>query len=69
MRPLYIAVGVDCDPDRASYPASLTWRGIEALPRLFDIPDVRWTLNIRADTQVRDYCGTAHAREAHQQAR
>src|SRR3569833_2786395 len=59
MRPLYVAIGVDCDPDRASYPASLTWRGVEALPRLFDIDGVRWTLNIRADTQVRDYCGSA----------
>jgi hypothetical protein len=59
MRPLYVAIGIDCDPDRASYPASLTWRGVEALPRLFDIERVRWTLNIRADTQVRDYCGDA----------
>ena len=59
MRPLYVAIGIDCDPDRASYPASLTWRGVEALPRLFDIDRVRWTLNIRADTQVRDYCGDA----------
>jgi hypothetical protein len=59
VRPLYVAIGVDCDPDRASYPASLTWCGVEALPRLFEIEDVRWTLNIRADTQIRDYCGTA----------
>jgi hypothetical protein len=58
-RPLYVAIGVDCDPDRSSYPRQLTWRGIEALPRLLDIDDVRWTLNVRADTQVRDYCGSA----------
>ena len=58
-KPLYVAIGVDCDPDRASYPQRLTWRGVEALPRLFDIPDVKWTLNVRADTQVRDYCGRA----------
>lgn len=59
-RPLYIAIGIDCDPDRASYPRELTWRGVEALPRLLDeLPEVKWTLNIRADTQVRDYCGSA----------
>src|SRR5205085_2510947 len=58
-RDLYVAIGVDCDPDRDAYPARLRWRGIEALPRLFDIDDVRWTLNVRADTQVRQYCGSA----------
>jgi hypothetical protein len=58
-RELYVAIGVDCDPDRDAYPARLAWRGVEALPRLFDIPDVRWTFNVRADTQVRDYCGSA----------
>jgi len=58
-KPLYVAIGVDCDPDRSSYPSRLTWRGVEALPRLLEIPDVRWTLNVRADTQVRDRCGSA----------
>ena len=58
-KPLYVAIGIDCDPDRSSYPARMTWRGVEALPRLLEIPDVRWTLNVRADTQVRDRCGTA----------
>jgi len=60
LKPLYVAIGVDCDPDRASYPQRLTWAGVEALPRLFDIPHVKWTLNVRADTQVRDYCGRAN---------
>ncbi len=59
MKDLYVAIGIDCDPDRDSYPQRLTWRGIEALPRLLDLPDVKWTLNVRADTQVRDYCGSA----------
>jgi hypothetical protein len=59
-RPLYVAIGVDCDPDRVSYPQRLTWQGVEALPRLWQrLPHVRWTLNVRADTQVRDYCGSA----------
>src|SRR3954464_10617390 len=58
-RDLYVAIGVDCDPDRDAYPARLRWRGVEALPRLFEIDDVRWTLNVRADTQVRQYCGSA----------
>ena len=58
-RELFVAVGVDCDPDRDAYPTRLRWRGVEALPRLFEIPDVRWTFNVRADTQVRDYCGAA----------
>ena len=56
---MYVAIGVDCDPDRDVYPARLCWRGVEALPRLFEIDDVRWTLNVRADTQVRQYCGSA----------
>jgi hypothetical protein len=56
---LYVAIGIDCDPDRASYPERLTWRGVEHLPRLFELDDVKWTLNIRADTQIRDYCGSA----------
>ncbi len=58
-RDLYVAIGVDCDPDRDVYPARLAWRGLEALTRLLEIPDVRWTFNVRADTQVRDYCGSA----------
>lgn len=58
-RDLFVAIGIDCDPDRDTFPYRLTWRGVEALPRLFDVPDVRWTLNVRADTQVRDYCGSA----------
>ena len=57
-RTIHVAIGVDCDPDRDTYPTRLTWRGIEALPRLLDIPDVRWTLNVRADTQIRDRCGS-----------
>lgn len=56
---LYVAIGVDCDPDRDVYPAHLAWRGVERLPRLFDIPDVKWTLNVRADSQIAAYCGTA----------
>ena len=56
---MYVAIGIDCDPDRDVYPARLRWRGIEALPRLFEIDDVRWTFNVRADTQVRQYCGSA----------
>ena len=59
MKDLYVAIGIDCDPDRDSYPARLTWRGVEALPRLFELEGVVWTFNIRADTQIRDYCGTA----------
>jgi len=56
---VYAAIGVDCDPDRAAYPDRLTWRGVEALPRLFDLHDIKWTFNVRADTQIRDYCGSA----------
>ena len=59
MKNLYVAIGVDCDPDRESCPHALTWRGIEQIPRLFELEDVRWTFNIRADTQIRDYHGTA----------
>ena len=63
-----MAIGIDCDPDRDAYPARLAWRGIEQLTRLFDIPDVKWTFNIRADTQVRDYCGSAgYCREQYRQ--
>jgi len=58
-RELFVAIGVDCDPDRDTYPRCLRWRGVEALTRLFDIADVRWTLNVRADTQIRQYCGSA----------
>lgn len=56
---MYVAVGIDCDPDRDVFPRQLAWRGVQGLRRLFDIPDVRWTFNIRADTQIRDYCGSA----------
>jgi hypothetical protein len=59
MKYLYVAIGIDCDPDRDSFPQRLTWRGVESLPRLFELDDVKWTFNIRADTQVRDYCGSA----------
>lgn len=58
-RKLYVAVGIDCDPDRDAWPGRLAWRGVQALRRLFDIPDTRWTFNIRADTQIRDHCGSA----------
>lgn len=58
-RELLVAIGVDCDPDRDVYPQRMRWRGVEALPRLFALEDVRWTLNVRADTQVRQYCGDA----------
>lgn len=58
-RDLYVAMGVDCDPDRDTYPSEMTWRGVEMLPRLLEIEGVHWTLNVRADTQVRDYCGSA----------
>jgi hypothetical protein len=59
LKKLYIAIGIDCDPDRDAYPRRLAWRGIEAIPRLFDIPDLKWTFNIRADSQVQAYCGAA----------
>lgn len=58
-RELYVAIGVDCDPDRDVYPERLRWRGVEAVTRLLEIEDVRWTLNVRADTQIRNYCGNA----------
>src|SRR6266480_4472049 len=58
-RNLYVAIGIDCDPDRATYPQRLSWRGVEQLPRLLELDDVKWTFNIRADTQIRDYCGSA----------
>jgi len=56
---LYVAIGVDCDPDRDVYPRHLAWRGVEHVPRLLAIPDVKWTLNVRADSQVAAYCGSA----------
>ena len=58
-RELLVSIGIDCDPDRDAYPARMAWRGVETLPRLLEIEDVRWTFNVRADTQVRDYCGSA----------
>lgn len=59
LKNFYVAIGIDCDPDRASYPERLTWRGVEQLPRLLELDGVKWTLNVRADTQIRDYCGSA----------
>ncbi len=59
LKDLYVAIGIDCDPDREHYPAKLTWRGIEQIPRLLEMTRVKWTFNVRADTQVRDYCGSA----------
>jgi hypothetical protein len=59
VKDLHVAIGIDCDPDRDSYPDRLTWRGIEQIPRLLDLESVRWTFNIRADTQIRHYCGSA----------
>jgi hypothetical protein len=58
-REILVAIGVDCDPDRDVYPSRLAWKGVEALHQLLDIPDTRWTLNVRADTQIRDHCGSA----------
>ena len=49
---LKVAVAVDCDPDRDS--DFLNWEGVYALPRLFDIPDVKWTFDVRCDTHVQD---------------
>nr|MBN2276599.1 hypothetical protein [candidate division Zixibacteria bacterium] len=57
---LYVAIGIDCDPDRDTYPEKMTFRGIENIPKLFDLPDIKWTFNIRADSEVRDYHGSAH---------
>jgi hypothetical protein len=59
VKELFVSIGVDCDPDRASGFERPTWRGVEQLPRLFELEDVRWTLNVRADTQIRDCCGSA----------
>jgi len=56
---LYVAIGIDCDPDRDTYPREMTFRGVENIPILFEFPDIRWTFNIRADSQVRDYHGSA----------
>lgn len=50
MKTIYVAIGIDCDPDRDTYP-DLTFRGIDNIPKLFEIPDVKWTFNIRADSQ------------------
>jgi len=59
VRTLYVALGIDCDQDRDVYPRSFAFRGVESLPRLFDIPRVRWTLNIRADSHVARHAGSA----------
>lgn len=59
MKKLYVAIGIDCDPDRDTYPKKLTFRGIENIPALLELEDVRWTLNIRADSQIRDFFGSA----------
>jgi len=59
MRKIYVSIGIDCDPDRDTYPEKLTFRGIENIPSLFKIEGVKWTFNIRADTQIRDYLGSA----------
>src|SRR3712207_9325998 len=32
-RELYVAIGVDCDPDRDTYPERLTWRGVRSEER------------------------------------
>ncbi len=60
-------MGVDCDPDRASRPVQRIGRGVEALPRLFELDGVEWTLEDRADTQLQDYCRSAtHGDERYQ---
>ncbi len=59
MKELLVAIGIDCDPDRISYPARLTWRGVEFLPHLLEFEEVKWTFNVRADTQIRDHYGSA----------
>lgn len=51
MKTIYVAIGVDCDPDRDTYP-NLRFRGIEAISKLFEIPDVKWTFNLRCDIQI-----------------
>jgi len=59
MKKLYAAIGIDCDPDRDTPPNRLTWRGIENIARLSAIDGIRWTFNIRADSQVKAYHGRA----------
>jgi hypothetical protein len=56
---LHVAIGIDCDPDRDTYPEELTFRGIENIDRLYELEGIRWTFNIRADTQIRNYHGSA----------
>lgn len=57
MKKLYVAIGIDCDPDRDTYPEFLTFKGLDSVYFLRDISDVKWTFNIRCDTQIRDYFG------------
>lgn len=59
MKKLYAAIGIDCDPDRDSYPEKLTFRGIENISLLHEIENVKWTFNIRADSQIRNFFGSA----------
>lgn len=59
MKKLHVAIGIDCDPDRDTYPEKLTFRGVENIPLLDEIENMKWTFNIRADSQVRDFCGSA----------
>lgn len=59
LRTLYVAIGIDCDPDRDVYPEVLSFRGVEAIPELLhDLPDVRWTLNVRQDSQIEARLGS-----------
>jgi len=53
---IYVALGVDCDPDRDRLP-SLCFKGVESLHKLFSIENVRWTLNYRLDKEV-NVCST-----------
>lgn len=53
-----MAIGIDCDPDRDTYPKKLTFRGIENISLLDEIKNVKWTFNIRADSQIRDFFGS-----------
>lgn len=57
LKPLYIAIGVDCDPDRDS--KKLTFRGIENIDKLLELPDVKFTFNVRIDRQIERTFGEA----------